>query len=224
MKVWLVFFAAAVPFFRCPAEEDGFVLWASVTSVVRHGEFFKNRPDALSPGLGIGTKLSGRRGSWEVGVGSHIHFGEVGVMVHELGHTSVEGEGDYRSVSFDPFVKYTTPWKPYGRWLFYGSLGFVSRVFTVKLDEFRVLRGSFGKKNKLMYFSRGFGASLGLEKPSRGGLPPMNIGLSLDYHRAYAARLVDLSHLSMPDTVEEVDVDGYPQALSICLNFGVAIF
>ena len=145
-------------------------------------------------------------------------------MVHELRHTSVEGEGDYRRVSFEPFVKYTTPWKPYGDWFFYGSLGLISCVLTIKFDEFRPLRGAFGREHKLMYFSRGFGASLGLEKPASATLPPMNVGLTLDYHGAYAVWLVDLSHLSMPDTVEEFDVDGHPRALSVSLNFGIAVF
>jgi hypothetical protein len=148
--------------------------------------------------LGVSTRFAYRRTTREYGIASDVGFGRVkDVTVKNSETTFVQGNGHYRVITINPYIKQNLPFTIGSHWSPYFGGGPAWSLQTLTITE--LTRGNSSIDNKKRISFENFGASLilGLEENLQyKEMHPTYIEFGYSLMANYQVSVVDATNLS----------------------------
>ena len=165
---------------------------------------------------GFNTSVTWTHKNHQGGLISHASFSNRGNLNLSIGNVHVQGRGRLRQVSFAPFYKYFLDEN-------YLMIGPLWKVMTFKMHRYETLSGTFTKRYKMMFASRGFFISIGREEVS-SKKHPLFWNIHYSFVEGKRGWLADVPNLKDATTLATQKDLQFPKAHSILISMGILIF
>jgi hypothetical protein len=181
----------------------------------------KNEVETQS--YGFSTSFAYRFTSWEVGAGSDVFFGKIADTTFINDNSSLRGDGRFRVVTINPFVKYYTPFAPFNRISIYFGMG---PSWSLQTFSFKNIQstGSFNNKRKITFENYGGSLFIGIEEilPYKE-MHPTFLEIGYSYMNSYKVAIIDATKEDDVVTLSEKasrEFSGH----YIIVRFGITLF